>query len=281
MAQDQSLARLTLRELDAGDSFPERHILDKLDTKGDDEHHRSGRVRRSPGPPRPLRSASESPEGYELRTRYWEASDILKFYLEESKKPPEVWDFIYDPVCLPPRGMPTTPAIRRLGRMDIRRAWRRRSLNKAPDLSQTHIVEAIMTYERGHILDPNMRCDRCKDGEGASRDCVIVACIGEGVCSNCQYDGLTTGCNGRDQAPAHIIESSGKKEVEPGRSAVHATAEDYMIVLKLIEQMKQASGIGLKKDVSISAKAKRIEEAALQVAKAAREWGLREGSPSK
>jgi hypothetical protein len=216
-----------------------------------------------------------------MRARYWEAADILQFDLEESKKAPDVWDYVYDHVCLPPIGFTKTSSIRRLGRMPIRRAWRRRSSKEKPDLRRAHIIEAIMTYERGEALDSEMRCDRCRDSKGASRECVVMPCIGGSICSNCLYDEVTAGCNVRDK-PADSAQA--KSVGEPRRDDVTTTSkakpstEDYMVVLKLIEQMKQASSVGLKKDISVSAKARRIEEAALKVAKAAREWGVREGS---
>ncbi|KAI8624995.1 hypothetical protein F5Y19DRAFT_279863 [Xylariaceae sp. FL1651] len=281
MTHEQFLARLTLRRLEPEDSFPERHIVDRVDTKVETENQADDAQisTRLPEQGRPSRAPSESPEGYNMRARYWEATDILKLDLEESKKAPDVWDYVYDEVCLPPSGIEKTPSIRRLGRMPIRRAWRRRSSKEEPNLGRIHVVEAIMTYERGQILDPGMQCDRCESGTGASRQCVILPCIGGSICSNCLYDGVAAECNVRDKAARRTADPQEKSTEQPKRSATTPTIEDYMIVLKLIEQMKQASAIGLKKDLSVSAKAKRIEEAACQVARAAREWGLREGSP--
>ncbi|KAI3322344.1 hypothetical protein HD806DRAFT_499822 [Xylariaceae sp. AK1471] len=290
MANEQFLARLTLRRLEPEDSFPERHIIDRIDAKNENEILPSDpRVLKGvPKRVRPPKAPSESPEGYDMRGRYWDAADILKLDLEESKKAPDVWDYVYDQVCLPPTGLTKTSSICRLGRMPIRRAWRRRSSKEKPDIKLANIVEAIMTYERGQVLDSEMRCDRCRDGKGASRECVVMPCISGSICSNCLYDGVAAGCNIRDKATRQSVDAQDQSVEEskpktttpnmPAPSMTKPSTEDYMIVLKLIEQMKQASAIGLKKDLSVSAKARRIEEAALQVAKAAREWGLKEGS---
>ncbi|KAI0146191.1 hypothetical protein GGR57DRAFT_506485 [Xylariaceae sp. FL1272] len=285
MTNEHFLARLTLRRLEQEDSFPERHLTRPGDANHNNDHAFTSRRERPP------KTRSESPEGYDFRGRYWEAADLLKLDLQESRRPPNVWDFIYDDVCLPPTGMAKTLSIRRLGRMPIRRAWRRKSYKEKPDLQQINIVEAIMVYERGQIVDADMQCDWCRDGKGATRECVIMPCIGETICSNCLYDGNATGCNichNATRPPDRLkTDDSEAKANDRGKSTaqINPTVEDYvsgptilMIVLKLIEQMKRASAIGLKNDINIAAKAKRIERAALEVARAAREWGLVEGS---
>lgn len=331
MAYQRYLAQMTLRHIEYGDSFPERHVADLDDLKlVSDEDCGSGSggyggssaasdstavsvsSRSCRAPSRPPRAPSESPDGYEMRGRYWEAADVLRFDLEESKKAPDVWDYVYDPVCLPPPSassgaspmMMRTPAIRQLGAMPIRRAWRRRSSRERPNVRREPVVEAIMMYERGEVLDRVGRCSRCSEGKGISRECVVVSprlSSGNGVdaCSNCLYDGLGDSCDALQRCSYRRLsrkrsrsdgkdKDEGKGEGGEGEGINSGPRrEDYITVLKLIEQVKNntgagTAGAGSKKDQSVVAKAKRIEEAALQVARAAREWGRREReAPSK
>ncbi|KAK7757656.1 hypothetical protein SLS62_000033 [Diatrype stigma] len=327
MAYQRYLAQMTLRHIEYGDSFPERHVADLDDLKlVSDEDYGGGSgsgyggssaasdsttvsSRSCRAPSRPPRAPSESPDGYEMRGRYWEAADVLKFDLEESKKAPDVWDFVYDPVCLPPPSGSAggggggaspmrTPAIRQLGAMPIRRAWRRRSSRERPNVRREPVVEAIMMYERGEVLDRVGRCSRCSEGKGISRECVVVSprlSSGNGVdaCSNCLYDGLGDDCDALQRCSYRRssrkrsrsdAKDKDKGKGEEGGNNSGPRREDYITVLKLIEQVKNstsaatAAGAGAesKRDQSVVAKAKRIEEAALQVARAAREWGRRE-----
>lgn len=278
MAYQRYLAQMTLRHIENGDSFPERHVTDLDDLKlTDEEGSASDSVVSSKRPPsRPPKARSESPDGYEMRGRYWEAADILKFDLEESKKAPDVWDCVYDPVCLPPSGIARTPTMRQLGVMPIRRAWRRCSSRERPNLSQERVIEAIMMYERGEVLDRVGRCTRCSSGKGISRSCVVVPRIIGDACSNCLYDGLGEGCDALQRC-SYRLPNKKRNRSEENEDTV-PRKEDFMTVLKLIEQMKNTSASGPKKDQNVVAKSKRIEEAALQVARAAREWGRRETS---
>lgn len=273
---------MTLRHIESGDSFPERHVADLDDLKlADDDGSASDSVASSRrAPSRPPKARSESPDGYEMRGRYWEAADILKFDLEESKKAPDVWDYVYDPVCLPPSGVARTPTMRQLGAMPIRRAWRRCSSRERPNMRQGHVIEAIMVYERGEVLDRVGRCKRCSEGKGISRSCVVVPRIIGDACSNCLYDGLGEGCDALQRCSYRLPNRKRGRSDESEDNTV-PRKEDFTTVLKLIEQMKNTSGAsGSKKDQNVIAKAKRIEEAALQVARAAREWGRKE-APSK
>ncbi|KAI0017567.1 hypothetical protein F4780DRAFT_755084 [Xylariomycetidae sp. FL0641] len=293
MAYEWWVARMTVQQLDQGESFPERHIADLVDLTLQDSHRLTSALpsvsSKSPKcATRPPRAPSESPEGYEMRGRYWDAADVLSLDLEESKKAPDVWDYIYDPVCLPPTGMRKTSTIRRLGAMPILRAWRRRSDHERPELGRTHVVEGIMTFERGQILDGSSRCDRCKAREGVSKECVVVVAghgevngeaSGETACSNCLYDGVGDKCHLRAPLASCLQPKKDKADREAGETHSRVTnprKEDYMTVLKLIDQMKPTSSSG-QRDLDAATKAKRIEEAALQVARAAREWGRREG----
>ncbi len=277
MAYPRYLAQMTLRNIEYGDSFPERHIacLDDLKLTEEDGTTSNTAMPSKKFYSRPPKAPSESPDGYEMRGRYWEAADILKFDLEESKKAPDVWDNVYDSVCLSPSGVARTPTICQLGVMPIRRAWRRRSSRERPNINQEQVIEAIMMYERGNVLDRVGRCSRCRGDEGISRECVVIPYVGIDACSNCLYDGLGESCDALQRCSYRLSRNRSKSDDNEDTAP---RKEDFMTVLKLIKQMKNTSGAEIKKDQNVVVKAKRIEEAALQVARAAREWGRREKS---
>ncbi|KAI0130275.1 hypothetical protein BJ170DRAFT_619397 [Xylariales sp. AK1849] len=256
-------ARMTLKRIDSHDSFPERHMANLHAVK----HQKDEEFTQSSTTSRPPKSPNESPDGYEMRGRYHEAAAILKLDLEESKTPPSVWSYIYDPVRLPPPGIPKTPSIRRLGSLPIQRAWRRRC-SREPDLRQTRVIKAMMLYERGELVGTNQECHRCQEGGGASRECVILPSMFSDTCSNCLYDGVDEQCSIASDASTTTTRGNTTKieGTQPRKS-------DFMVVLNLIEQMKQSDAKGS----DACTKAQIIEEAALQVARAAREWGHREG----
>ncbi|KAI6086419.1 hypothetical protein F4821DRAFT_278486 [Hypoxylon rubiginosum] len=279
MTRERSPTYLKFQHIESGDSFPERHFSDLSDFTIDCDD--------SPGKQFPLKirwvrkppkNPSESPEGYEMRARYWEAADIMRSELKKSRKAPDVWDYVYDTVFLPPLGFSKTPTIRRLGYMPIRRAWKRRSAAEKPNLRQARIIEAIMIYERGMVLNTESRCHRCKEGKGVSPECVIEPGSGGNTCSNCRFDGMGSQCQVQDAPSKHSNGGNDNKSNESATKTTGSTKDDYVIVLKLIQQMKQKSCGGLAKGDDVSLRAKRIEEAALKIAQAAREWGLREGS---
>ncbi|KAL8377137.1 hypothetical protein RB595_008014 [Gaeumannomyces hyphopodioides] len=144
---------------------------------------------------RPPPGRDESPDGYEMRSRYWEAMGVLNRSMAQSD--PAL--YVCDSVCLPPPGLARTDAVRDLGALSIRRAWRRRRPGyQPPDLGSVAVVEAIMTYERGAVVaDSGRVCARCLRGEGPSPDCVILdrAGGGTGPCSNCIYDRAAPLCD--------------------------------------------------------------------------------------
>ncbi|KAL8341783.1 hypothetical protein RB598_003627 [Gaeumannomyces tritici] len=147
---------------------------------------------------RPPPGRDESPDGYEMRSRYWEAMDVLNRSMAASD--PAL--YVCDSVCLPPPGLARTGALAALGALPIRRAWRRRRRpgGQPPDLGSAAVVEAIMTYERGVVAaaaDPGRACARCRRGEGPSPDCVVLEGAGNGTgpCSNCVYDGVAPLCD--------------------------------------------------------------------------------------
>ncbi|KAI2626738.1 hypothetical protein GGR54DRAFT_653521 [Hypoxylon sp. NC1633] len=289
MAYEEFVAYMKLRYVDGGDSFPERHFppdflsitLDNKDgdSDGDGDGENSHQIQCTLKPKcsrQPPKSPSESPKGYEMRNRYyWEAADVMECDCEKSKKAPDVWDYVYDPVFLPPS---KTPAMRRLGNMLIRRAWKRWSTTEKPNMRQARVFQAIMTYERGIILNAEGRFSRCREGKGVSPEYAIKPDVEGKVCSNCQYDAVRDQCNERSQPLGSRGDGAKCRSDETGNERMAPSKEDYMTVLKLIEQMKKTSRAELEKGDHVSIRAKQIEEAALKVTRASREWGGRENS---
>ncbi|KAI0836490.1 hypothetical protein F5Y06DRAFT_104406 [Hypoxylon sp. FL0890] len=285
MAYERYIARMTLRGSDDEDTFPERHAFDpqaelraQSDARDEDAFFEASKrpFRRRP------RRRSESIEGYEMRDRYWEAMDIIDRDLKEATKAPAVWDYVYDPVCLPPSGLEKTPAIRQLGSLPIRRAWRRQNSRERPDLGSTRNVEAIMLYERGMMLPRPSRCTYCQRGQGVSPGCVVMepkedaekghSSVSElkSTCSNCIYDGQGNQCDARAPSPASSLPSRTETPSQIKRSFISKPV--HLEVLDLVDKTLKASKGDGKDDVV--ARAKQIEMAALEIAQAAHEWGL-------
>ncbi|KAI8961349.1 hypothetical protein F5Y11DRAFT_231154 [Daldinia sp. FL1419] len=282
MAYEGYIARVTLNDPDTDDTFPERHAPDppsgfKTQTDTQDERPHTDtparRFRRRP------RRRSESVEGYEMRDRYWEAMDIIEQDLTEAAKAPAVWDYVYDPVCLPPSGVAKTPAIRRLGRLPIRRAWRRLNSRECPDLELTRIVEAIMLYERGMILPRQFQCTHCQKRQGVSPGCIVVDSDEEllepsdsasklrSICSNCLYDG--------QQCDAQISSGRSQPSRTPTPGQIKRAFDSnpvHLEVLDLVDKMIKSLKADRKEDAIV--RARQIETAALEIAQAAHEWGL-------
>ncbi|KAI0879988.1 uncharacterized protein GGS22DRAFT_101083 [Annulohypoxylon maeteangense] len=285
MAYGRYIARMTLRGSDADDTFPERHTLLDSPPEPKTQSDAADEVGPVDTTTRPLRRRSrrrsESIEGYEMRDRYWEAMDIIDRDLKGAAKAPAVWDYVYDPVCLPPSGGVKTPAIQRLGNMPIRRAWRRRNSRERPDLGSTRTVEAAMLYERGMMLSQS-RCTYCQQGHGISPDCVVEEPL-DGIeelhdsigalrlaCSNCHYDAQDSQCDAQTSSTGPRLPSRTQTPSQIKRS--FASDPIHLEVLDLIDKaLKMSNGDG-KEDVI--ARAKQIEAAALEIAKAAHEWGL-------
>ncbi|KAI1798907.1 hypothetical protein F4811DRAFT_150817 [Daldinia bambusicola] len=280
MGYEGRIARMTSNDLDNDDSFPERHILNssaESKPQSDTQEHTLEnfpikQIRRRP------RRRSESLDGYEMRDRYWEAMGIIEQDLTEATKAPAVWDYVYDPVCLPPPGISKTPVIRLLGSLPIRRAWRRLNSRERPGLGSTRIVEAIMLYERGIILSRQFQCTHCRKRQGISPGCVVLDTEEESreppdslsrlrlMCSNCIYDGR--------QCDAQIPPGRNQPSRTPTPSQIKGSFVSHPIhldILDLIEKMLKSEGA--EKEDAIT-RAKQIEMAALEIAQAAHEWGL-------
>ncbi|KAI2607747.1 uncharacterized protein GGS25DRAFT_497276 [Hypoxylon fragiforme] len=301
MAYAKYIARMTLRSSDTSDTFPERHVLDtppessvhpEVVSRDDTPDDKAKPIRRRP------RRRSESIDGYEMRDRYWEAMDIIDRDLREAAKAPAVWDYVYDPICLPPSGSARTPAIRQLGGLSIRRAWRRRNSREKPDASSARTVEAIMLYERGMMLSQQSRCTYCQRGQGISPGCVVMDAEWEpreprdpsiaggtvelkSTCSNCLYAGRTEECRTQLPSPAPSQPSRTNTPTPNHPSRTHtpsqmrrsfASTPDHLEVLDLVEKTLRAKrGNGGNDGLS---RARQIELAALEIAQAAHEWGL-------
>lgn len=274
MTYERHLADMTLRCLENGESFPERHGTDVDHPTTKERAKLAGEklfLASKPMSQPPPRSQTESPDGYEMRARYWEAADILRLDLQESRRPPGVWNYVYDSFQLPPSGTMKTPHIRQLGSLPIQRAWRRRCAWTEPDIRETQSVEAMMLYERGEMVATAAECNRCREGHGISRECVIMPAICGKVCSNCLYDGKGRSCDAPQSSTVRTPRGSGIDQ-DWSNGNVKPKKSDYITVLKLIEQMKQSSTSSPKAS-DVKTRARQIEEAALEVARAAREWG--------
>ncbi|KAI1373138.1 hypothetical protein F4677DRAFT_430358 [Hypoxylon crocopeplum] len=285
MSYERYIARMTLRGSNADDTFPERHVLDSPP-----ESSVQPDVQDGDAPPvaetKPLRRRprrrSESIDGYEMRDRYWEAMDIIDRDLKEAVIPPAVWDYVYDPVCLPPSGGARSPAIRQLGNLPIRRAWRRRNSRERPDLSSTRTVEAIMLFERGIMLYQQSQCTHCQRGQGMSPGCVVMEPEQEAdgaaasssklrsTCSNCLYEGRENECDARAPSPASSLPSRTHTPSQIKRS--FASSPTHLEVLDLVDKMLKSNKGAASSDTVT--RAQQIEIAALEVAQAAHEWGL-------
>ncbi|KAI5856142.1 hypothetical protein GGS23DRAFT_437725 [Durotheca rogersii] len=286
MAYERYIARMTLLCADGDDTFPERHTSDlsleakaRTDTRDDDSTQET-----SPEPfRRRPRRRSESIDGYEMRDRYWEAMGVINRDLKDAAKAPAVWDYVYDPVCLPPSRGPRTPVIRRLGNLPIRRAWRRRNNRESPDTSSARAVEAIMVYERGVMLSQQSQCTNCQQGRGISPGCVVAEQGPEAeaaeadtstrgpapTCSNCLYDGRDSQCDAR--APSSGLSPPPRERTRTPIKRTFSPTPNHLEVLDLVEKVLKLHRVE-KADEAVL-RARQIETAALEIAQAAHEWG--------
>ncbi|KAL7622642.1 hypothetical protein AAE478_008155 [Parahypoxylon ruwenzoriense] len=284
MAYERYIDRMILHSSDLDDTFPERHAsIMSTEPKAQSGIHGEDNTpevtpRRFPRRPR---RRSESIEGYEMRDRYWEAMDIIDRDLRDAAKAPAVWDYVYDPVCLPPSGGVRTSIIRRLGDLPIRRAWRRFNSRDSPDINSTRIVEAIMLYERGMALSRQYQCTNCQQGLGISPGCVVteseqeaqedIISTGElGLkCSNCLYDGRADQCDA--QAPSSGLSQPSRTHTPSQIKRKFSPSPYHLEVLGMVDKALKSHQEEGKDNVIL--RARQIEMAALEIAQAAHEWG--------
>ncbi|KAL0944816.1 uncharacterized protein CTRU02_202703 [Colletotrichum truncatum] len=163
-----------------------------------------------------------------------------------------------------------TKLMKQLGVLPIRRAWRGRSGEASPDITHTPVVEAIMLHERGEVQLPEQQCSKCREGEGASPECVKIPGIHNGACSNCLI--------------ARALVSPGSttrpiRSYSAERRSISATMppsipkEDLIAVWNLIAGVISTQPQECFFDDGTETPGKRIEDAARLVARSADEWG--------
>ncbi|KAH9885695.1 hypothetical protein F4778DRAFT_499937 [Xylariomycetidae sp. FL2044] len=278
MAYQRHIARMTLRHIEQGDSFPERHVTDfgGLTLESEDESDyilEDAKKPRHLTSTRPTRSKSQSPKRHDTRCRYWEVCETLKRDLKDPKEPPGTWNRHPDSLGLRTSRLPESSVISRLEALPVRRVWKRRGPMEVPARSLQRTAEAITIYERGDILTAADRCDRCRRGNTASPECVVVPHVAGNACSNCLYEGMAWRCS-LSCLPEHLWGASPERHKHRETSSFRG--EDLRPVLDLIEQLQRVDRRD-NTDLDIPQIARRIEQAALHIAEAAREWGRRGG----
>ncbi|KAH6692251.1 hypothetical protein F5X68DRAFT_187951 [Plectosphaerella plurivora] len=165
-----------------------------------------------------------------------------------------------------------TEGRRLLSSLPVRRAWK----GPAIDLKtgDDAIAEAVMVYERGRIQPPEGMCSRCRRGHGTSPECVKVDAYRDGACSNCLL---------ARAAPPAVggARPSPSRDFSPARRFITAAVpastarEDMAAVWKVIAGVlaTQRDDCRIVDDAGQHAAARRIEDAALLVARSADEWG--------
>ena len=178
---------------------------------------------------------------------------------------------IFDEISVPPHEQPQSALIQALSRAPAQRRWGRWRWREQPVLAEVQVYEAVMVYERGVEQTNSQRCNRCRAGQGISPQCVVAIegaqrGSGSGPCSNCIYDGIGPVCNASGRrTPLAGLEHGSELLGDPDRVV------DHMAVLEMIASLKRPAGA--RRDHSLPVRAKRIEAAALHIARAAREWG--------
>ena len=176
------------------------------------------------------------------------------------------------------RSRTDTEARRYLDTLPVRRAWEGRALEQQPrDASRAAACEeAVMIYERGHAQSPAQRCARCRRGQGVSPECVKIQGVRDGACSNCVLSRVVSGGQSR---------MSPSRDYSPARRFIAASVptstasekEDMVAVWNVIAGVlaTQSRECCLDDAAETTSSARRIEDAALLVARSADEWGHR------
>ena len=170
-----------------------------------------------------------------------------------------------------------SPLIDGLRHLPPRRLWARWRWREQPPVSQLHVAEALVLYEKGIQQTMNKRCKRCRAGDGPSPQCVVVPDDlrnphRPGPCSNCLCDGAGDTCNaaGRPAAREYRREA-GRQSTQDSESI-----PDHLVVLSMIAKAHGPSG----SFDDHATRARQIESAALYIARAARRWGQELGRGS-
>ncbi|KAL2756076.1 hypothetical protein ACRALDRAFT_1063954 [Sodiomyces alcalophilus JCM 7366] len=202
---------------------------------------------------------------------------------------------------IPLHRVPETETLRRLTAMPIRRTWMCRPDKEEVDLSEDTGVEAIMVYERGRVQTGLQQCARCRRGQGVSPECVKINDIRDGTCSNClaaRALGLARARSGAGMGPGAATSGlhtsprpqrsySPEKQHLLSQSATMSPSvpqEDLVAVWRVIVGVLSRQPRDLDycacftdedEDDETLTPARRIEDAALLVARSADEWGHR------
>lgn len=186
--------------------------------------------------------------------------------------------------------MAKTAITHHLRNAETKRTWRQRTTQDVPDTALPHVAEAIMVFERGDEHDERGACNRCRRGEGTSKECVTISDV-PWACSNCIYDRCSEACEPGCRRPSV---AKGDERVEEDEDEDDGDDEgnvdfwgktdeiaDRHFVLSLVKQLRQRAGYG--EEESPVERARQIERAALRVSQLTRvfseEMQRSDGSP--
>lgn len=167
-------------------------------------------------------------------------------------------------------------ARRLLDTLPVRRAWEGRAFEPPCDASRATALEAVMIYERGQLQPPARQCARCRRGQGVSPECVKIHGVRDGACSNCVLSRVAGAGGGQGRA-------SPSRDYSPARRFITASvpastaSEDMVAVWNVIAGVlaTQSRDCCVDDAEETTSSARRIEDAALLVARSADEWGHR------
>ncbi|KAH7321299.1 hypothetical protein B0I35DRAFT_211539 [Stachybotrys elegans] len=179
---------------------------------------------------------------------------------------------VFDDIPPLSHNLPRSRLTDALAGLPVHRRWGRWRWREPPMLSNIHVLEAVMMYERGIEQGTQRRCNNCRAGQGISPQCVVAPeslreGLDTGPCSNCLYEGQSHTCNASGRRTP--VSAAAKRPFEPMEDPEKVI--DHMAVLEMIAQLKRPPGAP--RDHSLLGRARRIEKAALHISQAAREWG--------
>lgn len=165
---------------------------------------------------------------------------------------------------------------RLLTSLPVHRAWKGPALDPSSRIDDA-VTEAVMVYERGRPQPPDQTCSRCRRGHGASPECVRVDAFRDGACSNCLLSRASPGVTSRP-SPSRDF-SPARRYISAAAPPATASREDMAAVWKVIAGVLATQRDDCRLETSSAddsgppAAARRIEDAALLVARSADEWG--------